>query len=319
MGSTSLDAHTRAGPLDRGQLDEIVVACFPGSTVVSVEPLLGGLSSALDVLTLDGAPHDRVVLRRLPTEWGDGPTEYANERRAHALAAAAGLAVPDVLWADDGALLGRPALLLPFAPGRPVVPELPDQRASAAFAAAVRAVGDVTRPPGDARLPVLDGLAAHLALFGGHSRRSEVVDAEGLLRAVEARGAVAGPPTDLLHGDLHGGNVLWDGAKVTAILDWPGAAWGVRWYDEAYAVLDTLLAHGEEAADELLTALRGRPEAAAPGDDVWALWTGAALVRALPSPLGWLDAYLDAGCEVDADTLGARYVMAVTRWLDQHG
>jgi hypothetical protein len=56
------------------------------------------------------------------------------------------------------------------------------------------------------------------------ARRLRFVDSRILDRTVEVVGEAAdaldsGPPTTLVHGDLHFENVLWDGDHVSAVLD----------------------------------------------------------------------------------------------------
>ncbi len=311
-------AAARAAPIDLHVVERVVATVRPGAVVVGVTPITGGLSSLLDEVRIEAPIPETLVLRRTLPEFGHGRAEAATEVSAHAAATAAGLPVPPVLWWDGGEAFDRPALLMAHVPGRPIVGDLPTPAAAAAFAAAIGAVHAV-RPGATTDLPLLTDVAAHRDRFGGVAHDSEVVDAAALHAAV-ARLAGAFVADDVLvHADLHGGNVLWDGRSVTGILDWPGAGRGVRWHDEAYAVMDTALAHGEPAGERLRAALRDRPDAPSPDADTWALWSGVALLRALPTPAEWVDGYRLMGCRLTEDVLDGRFVAMVERWLGDHG
>ena len=123
---------------------------------------------------------------------------------------------------------------------------------------------------------------------------STVRPADRLRRALQASTPDGSIPPTLAHGDFHGGNVLWDGVRVTAVLDWPLATRASRWWDEAYAHMDTWLAHGEASATTFRSAYRAR-SGDRPDPEHQRFWDLSALVRALPSPGQWLDSYRHAG------------------------
>lgn len=308
-------AAARAVPVDRRSLAQVVADVHPGATVAGVTELSGGLASLLDVVWLDRAPVERIVLRRLLPRFGGDPASLRREVAAHRAARAGGVPAPAVLWADDGGALGAPAMLVEFVEGRPIVAELDRTAAVTALVAGMDGVHAIRcREP--AGLPVLADLAAHREQFGGPVTTSPVVDAAALLAAVDTLAGAFRAEQRLVHGDLHGGNVLWDGQQVTGVLDWPGAGWGVRLHDDAYAVMDTTLAHGPDAGERLRAEMRVRHGAAAVGDDEWALWFGLALERALPTPAEWEDAFASAGCAVTGDLLEERFVAAVAGFLE---
>ena len=64
-----------------------------------------------------------------------------------------------------------------------------------------------------------------------------------------------------IHRDYHPGNILWDGARVTGVVDWATAAWGPPGIDLARMRLNLAMTHGAAAADRFTEAY-----AAAGGD-----------------------------------------------------
>jgi Ser/Thr protein kinase RdoA (MazF antagonist) len=132
--------------------------------------------------------------------------------------------VPEPIRADDGSTFfahdGRAVSLFPYVPGRPAVPT--DGPAVAAalgqFHAAaaklgveqrptVRPLAEIEWPP--ARLP--DHLVDRLPTL------------EAARRWAMAWTGEANTPTAPIHGDFFPGNVLVDGGRVTALLDWEEA------------------------------------------------------------------------------------------------
>jgi hypothetical protein len=100
---------------------------------------------------------------------------------------------------------------------------------------------------------------------------------------------------------------------VTAVLDWPMATRACRWWDEAYAHMDTWLAHGEASAAWVRSEYR-ELVGDAPDPHHQRFWDLTALVRALPSPGDWLDSYRHAGAaELTREVLQNRYVDLVER------
>ncbi len=292
-------------------LADVVAGLWPGARVADVQPIVGGLSSVLHRIDVVGAPVSALVLRQLLPEFGHHGDTVRHEAAAHALAVTAGLPVPAVHWSDGtAAVLGRPALLLDLVPGRPLVGGLVTDAGRVAMAGALQAVAGV-RVERDTQLPRLTTLEDVLHRFGPVPTTSEVVDARAVRAAVADAAHAFAPGSSLVHMDLHAGNVLWDGAAVTGILDWPGAGIGNPLADEAYLWLDTFLAHGADVADALQAAVdAARPGAPPPGDEV-RLWRGIALLRALPSPDVWAGAYRAMGVDVDDATVVDRFVRLV--------
>jgi aminoglycoside phosphotransferase (APT) family kinase protein len=89
------------------------------------------------------------------------------------------------------------------------------------------------------------------------------------LRAAEAKVAATRPDDDrlgLVHGDLRHGNALWDGGRLTAVLDRDCAGVGPAGIDPGSLRCDAAWCHGVEAAGHIL---RGwETQAGRPASDV---------------------------------------------------
>jgi Ser/Thr protein kinase RdoA (MazF antagonist) len=86
-----------------------------------------------------------------------------------------------------------------------------------------------------------------------------------------------------IHRDFHPGNVLSDGARVTAVADWPTAAWGPPGIDLARMRLNLAWSHGARVADRFRSAY----QAEAGGDGphpYWELVDCADLLPDMTSP-----------------------------------
>ena len=166
--------------------------------------------------------------------WPDGRRSVLTTGSAHAgplldLARAAGLPVPHyelVADLDDATVLVQQRL--PGAPPATFDADLVDQLAALVdrFAALLAGRPDVAVP--DLFLTTDGpGFCLHRPL-AVHSRRTA-----RLLDRIHEIGATAPPMTgdDLVHLDLHPGNILVADGHITGIVDWDGAARGDRHFD----------------------------------------------------------------------------------------
>jgi aminoglycoside phosphotransferase (APT) family kinase protein len=61
-----------------------------------------------------------------------------------------------------------------------------------------------------------------------------------------------------LHRDFHPGNVLFDGAAVSGVVDWVETSWGPADLDVAHCRTALALLHGVDAADRFRAAYVAR-------------------------------------------------------------
>jgi len=213
----------------------------------------------------------------------DDSERLAAEVTALRAAANAGLPVPEVLGHDGSTATGFALVLTTLLPGSSHIPAQPDTRrlrAMGAIAARISAVD-----PGPA-----SGLAARrgpIEDFPWARLRQERGAPPVVLRA-ETVAASTEPEdnrTALTHGDLWGGNTLWeDNGSLSAVLDWDAAGIGSPGIDLGSARIDAALCYGLDTVAEVQSAWED--EAGRPAPDV-PYWD---LVAALATPpdMAWV-------------------------------
>jgi len=170
--------------------------------VTAAEPALGGFDTAVWRVTAGG----RGYALRLFHPW----QEDRCRRETTIMSAAADRGAPVPRIHAEGRWEGRPALLMDWCPGRPLLAELIDRPERAhhlgsLFGAMQARIHAVPAPRGLGAEPWIDAAGPG----GGDLRR----------RLGELH-----PRTDaLLHLDYHFLNVLTDGARITGVIDWANA------------------------------------------------------------------------------------------------
>lgn len=216
------------------------------------------MAQATDALTVDDATgrRHRLVLQRWSRPDSDEDPGFTPAKEAAVLDRmdATSVPVPRVLAVDpDGEASGVPSLLTERLPGRP-----PSDAACG----------------GRELLTVLGGTLAEInTVDGGLEAVVPPYWPFGTLGGVrwppasihpelwEGALAVAAepPPTTqgrFLHRDFHPGNSLWQGGRLTGIVDWTSASWGPPAADLAHLRINLTLRVGPEAADLARDAFR---------------------------------------------------------------
>jgi len=248
--------------------------------VENVRRMAGSTSSTLFALDIRlGSDVLECVLRRYDNaEWRAGEP-HAPQREAAALRRVSGseIAAPALLACDPNGTAsgGVPLVLMGRLPGRVVL--VPDDLDRWLYGLA------------DALLPVHSIPADDFPW-----RYGTYVDVPSLTppawsrvpylweRVISiAQGPAPPAPACLIHRDYHPTNVLWEGDKVSGIVDWPNACRGAANFDVAWCRLNLLYLYGVAAADRFLAAyesLAGRSFTHHP------YWDTLALVEVLPGP-----------------------------------
>jgi aminoglycoside phosphotransferase (APT) family kinase protein len=237
-------------------------AIAPSSTLTDIRRLRGGISSHMHALTLrsPAGARRRLVLRRYREETGDGPATASLEWRLLSELRDSPVPAPQPIWADfDGTVLGQPAIITEFLPGRPLVaPRELDAwtRQLAETLAGIHAL-PVTR---------FDFLPLWDMDRDRWMRTPEVAERTLTGMGIDGPRAVAslktGPASlpskspSVLHWDYWPGNTLWTRRRLTGVVDWAMASLGNARYDVAYCRLDMSLFFGAEAAGLFTRAYR---------------------------------------------------------------
>ena len=226
-----------------------LVAKFePQSRLLKTWQLTGGVSAqvtALEILRPNGQTQNWVVRRHGPVDRAQNPHIAAQEFNLLQILHSAGLPVPTPCYLDtSGQIFPIPYLVIEYIPGRPEFDptDLPALlRQMAAALAKIHSL-DITRLG-------LSTLPSPTPLLG---ERSTILDDslhEGRLRAVLEPAwplPVRNKPV-LLHADFWPGNLLWQGDRLAAVIDWEDAHIGEPLADLANTRLETLWAFGVEA------------------------------------------------------------------------
>lgn len=209
------------------------------------------LESEIDAtyrVTLDDGT--AVILKIAAADTGPAELDFEMSLVEAALAADPGLPLARTIRTPDGDTRlpseGRWARLVECLPGSdatsaPVA--LPVVRAVGREAGRLTRALEGFRHPADERLVAWDirrapGLRRRVALVPGTAARKEVEDVLGHLD--DALPLLAALPTQVVHNDLNGGNVLLQGEKITGIVDLGDAAFAPRAGDLGIAMSYTL-------------------------------------------------------------------------------
>lgn len=224
----------------------------PQSTLRRAWPLPGGVSAQVTALELagpDGGTQRLVVRRYGAADLRNNPCVAADEFRLLTYLHAAGLPVPQPYYADEsGTLFPTPYVVIEFIEGATDLAPADLPAYLQRLAALLARIHRLAEAPRDlAFLPrQADWLTDKLR------RRPAILDEsldEGRIRAALEAGwpRVSRNPPVLVHGDFWPGNVLWQGDRLAAILDWETARLGDPLADLGNARLEILFFCGPEA------------------------------------------------------------------------
>ncbi len=122
-------------------------------------------------------------------------------------------------------------------------------------------------------------------------------------------------PDCLVHRDYHPNNVLWQGNKISGIVDWPGACRGAANVDVSWCRENLMSLHGVPAADGFLIAYERLAGGAFTYHPYWDL---LALMEALPGPPRPYPPWAEFGAHLTAETMRERvddYLESILRRL----
>jgi aminoglycoside phosphotransferase (APT) family kinase protein len=270
----------------------------PGSTVTGVHAVSRtswNVSQLVEMRLKSGARQD-IFVRRYGGGKATGAAKAAVEFQALGLLQACGVPAPEPLLADaDGALTGWPGIVTRRVPGAQAC--APDDHAAWARALAqmLARIHSVSYRPDEMGF-LLDGNREATWFLGDEKAAEEKARYPGGREVIEAvrryhRRMTPARPT-LLHMDYWCGNVLWEGGRISGVVDWEEAAQGDPGVDVGYCMADIAMKGRHGVADVFLAEYE-----AATGGRVGnlGLWQLAAAVRTMPDPERWVEQWASFG------------------------
>jgi aminoglycoside phosphotransferase (APT) family kinase protein len=244
------------------ELAAALARALDGAAIEELQRLSGGASRETWGFTADGRA---LVLRRdppgRPGEAGGMAREAAALRTAHA----AGLAVPELVFADpDGSVLGTPGLVMERVAGETIARRILREQSFAAARAALTGqlaafAAGLHALPVPSGFPAPEPIAELRGMYAQFGWPSPTFD---FAFAWLASAAPSHRPPALVHGDLRLGNVVVDPTGLRAVLDWELAHAGDPASDlgwlcvRAWRFGSALPAAGVGTYDELLAGYR---------------------------------------------------------------
>jgi aminoglycoside phosphotransferase (APT) family kinase protein len=245
-----------------------------------------------------------------PHVWGETGREHVRrEALACRLLAGSGLPVPELVGNDvDGSSAGGPANLMTWRPGQVRL----DRLGPGAITDWARLAVAVHRQPirEDGRPPTFS--------FRGPTRPEVPSWARwpSLWRqAIDLWNAGPPPsPYGLLHRDFHLGNTLWEGDRVTGLVDWAETSWGPSDLDVAHACSDFAMLHTTTDGEGFRSAYVQQGGRLDPDPDAGRFWQVSDIVGFLPDPAHILVAVTPDRPDLSADDVrhGLEYLLART-------
>lgn len=233
--------------------------------------------------------------------------------RALRLAETHGLAAPRLIAADlDGRASGTVATLETFLSGSSDFPPMVSAARLREAGAAIARVNAVVLAP-QADLPPLCA-ADDRAADRRRGRTPTTPLSQQADEQVRSHGVPAAASV-FLHGDVWGGNMLWEGDRCVALIDWKGAGVGDPGIDLGNLRMQMALQYGQDAPAHVLEGWQRQAGRAAIAVPYWDA------VAALNTPTvihgEWLPGFAGDGSPLDAAAVTERRDAFLRTALDQ--
>ena len=285
-----------------------VARLLPGAVVVRATPLHGGNFN--DVVRLDcdrAGVAFTVVARRSRTP--DMAARITRSAPVLIHLADRGLAVPRVVGMDH--CDGDAMIVLDYVDGTARPMGLSLEAELSERAALLVALHSTARLPD---LPPASSLIDEgmIEWWAPDPRLADVLDALAKLERPTCRAP------GLVHGDFWTGNIVWNGNRIAAAIDWDRVGIGCPMLDLAKVRLDVALVFGSQAADRLLAAYveAGGPVHA----EEQAYCDLVVSLEGMPDPgRGWWPTYASLNVDVTADAVRRNYADYLAATLRRAG
>ena len=278
----------------RDSIREVLDALGMSGAEFSILGLPGSYSNFTHLVTTEGGDSEvrKIVVRRYnPANYEEGHDKPSCEFHALQLMLARGVPVPPPLLLDeDGSLLGLPGIVTGFVAGAAIEPPTEALRWGEMAAVNARMLARIHRTPfseTDKRHLMDDDVEVAWFIKNGTAPDYMRADPDGetvwhLVNEHWGRWTPVQPR--FAHTDYWSGNILWQGDKISAVVDWEEAGYGHPAADVAYARMEYFLEGLPEAADVFLRVYEAK--AGWTLSDL-ALFELAASARVMTDPPGW--------------------------------
>lgn len=231
-------------PVDVGT---VVAEFWPGAKLLAVETLKGGISSrirAFDIELPDGA-RARFVLRE-PSDRARAIDPHVARTEADLMRAAArsGVPVPTPAHVDHSE--EPDFLVMTFAPGTQNREEDFLIAHAAEAAKTLARIHTIDPVPFSGLANINDAVTEKLRFVHKFENMDAAANEPAIRETLRAHWPPKFNKAAVLHGDFWPGNILWEGGRISAVLDWEDAFTGDPLYDLAISRLDWLWVAGPE-------------------------------------------------------------------------
>ena len=275
-------------------INAVLEALGHAEAAYSIGSLQGSYSNFTQLLRIESPdkPPRQIVLRRYnPENYEEGYDKPACEFRALQLSHRRGIPVPPPLLLDeDGSMLGLPGIVTDFVPGAQIEPPTEAARWGEMAAANARMLARIHQTPfGEADTVFLMDDNVEVAWFiksgvmPDYMKRDSDGEMVWHLANEHWRKRLPVSPR-FQHTDYWSGNILWQGDRISAVVDWEEAGYGDPAADVAYARMEYFLEGLPGAAETFLRVYLAETGWQLPNLAVCEL---AASVRPMTDPAGW--------------------------------
>ncbi len=267
-------------------IKQAIEAHFPGSDVISIEPLRGGISATMMRVVVLHEGGERILTARFPGAFVRQlfSDAAASEYQTQVALYKAGLPVPQPL-----ALLGEPSnrfLLMTFVPGTSHANQSDTAEYCRQMATMLARIHQV-----DASQPEFQHLLTTSCTYAP-DELSKIPEVRAYQEALIAHGPVEVDPKVLRHGDFWPGNVVWHDGQISGVVDWENALRGCPIADLAISRLDIAWVFGFEAMEHFTRCYLDRVDFSTHDLPYWDVRAG---LRAMVDVDHWASAYADLG------------------------
>ena len=271
------------------------------SQITAIEPVGGGRTDTISAVHLRHG--ERVILRCVSIErWGEiGRQHVVCEALGCRLMENSDLPVPRLIASDpDGSQSGAYANLTSWLPGQvrldPLSLSAIDELAKIAVIIHGTPVDDDHRPrpyvfwvPDDLHVP---SWTSRPRLW---QRAIQLFDRDP-------------PPTKqgLVHCDFHPGNILWEGDRITGVIDWAETSWGPADLDVMHSRANFAILHDLDSAVAFSDAYRWHGGVLDDDQEAELFWSVSDILGFLPDPAVIMGALIHARPDLTGEVVRKR-------------